>query len=91
MLLPTRRLSALVAVPAVLSLGLIVDDGWWWALLVLDAAVVAVAAADAFATAAARGLEIEVDCARTWSRRMASGDEPARNRDRMRSSSSCAG
>ena len=44
---PTARALWLVVLPALLSLGLVVDDQWLWALLLLDGLIVAVAAADA--------------------------------------------
>jgi uncharacterized protein (DUF58 family) len=66
---PTPLLLLVIAVPALLSFGLLVDDTWLWALLVLDAAVVAVAGLDAvLTTMRARDVEVDVKTARTWSR-----------------------
>ncbi len=67
MLYPTRRLVVLICLPALLSLGLVFDDGWLWSLLILDLGLVGVALMDALATPFARRLSLAVEGARTWS------------------------
>lgn len=66
---PTPLLLTLLALPALLSVGLLVDASWLWALLSLDAVVVAVVGADAvFGTVRRRTLVVGVTAQRTWSR-----------------------
>ncbi|MBA3686856.1 MAG: DUF58 domain-containing protein [Planctomycetes bacterium] len=65
---PTRRLFILIALPALLSLGLIVDDDWLPALLLLDLGVLLAAGADALlGLPRARRLTVDWSSARTWS------------------------
>lgn len=65
---PTTRALWLIALPALLSLGLVVDDQWLWALLMLDALIIAVAAADAFlGLPRAADFAVEAEVVRTWS------------------------
>lgn len=66
---PTPLLLVLLALPAVLSIGLLIDASWLWALLLLDATLVAVAGWDAvFGTLRGRDLQVSVTAQRTWSR-----------------------
>ncbi len=66
---PSRLLVVLVAIVALLSLGLLIDVTWLWALMTIDGVVVAVALLDAvIGTVRPPQLAVEVTTAKTWSR-----------------------
>ncbi len=68
MIYPTRLLLALVAVPALLSFGLIVDASWWPALIGLDTAILCAALIDALAGQARAGaFQVALQLPQTWS------------------------
>jgi len=65
---PTRLLLILFAIPAVLSLGLVVDESWLVALLLFDAVLVGLVGLDALVgLPGRRRLRCEVQLSRTWS------------------------
>jgi len=66
---PSRLLVVLVAMVAVLSLGLLIDVSWLWIIVIVDGVVVAVALIDAVIGSLRPGqLAVAVTTAKTWSR-----------------------